>query len=213
MNLLSYIENEDTQVLAQCDPQYHPMIKQLLAKFKKAALPKSRRAIFLTKVIDQCRHHQIDETLIDQQCMAYIQAETNKLTLFQKLILRFSDFPIILFCYAGIYEVALDQIAEPLFHQSAIHWTFPLTFDLLLNTGILYVVAKVVMQLLSKSSSTASLYYWLVLSGCFLVFIGLTYLSRTYASFCLFTCSMPLFIAVTGLFAWGALFLHRKIDC
>ncbi len=212
MNLLSYIENEDAQILAQCDPQYHPMIKQLLTKFKYTALPKSKRAIFMTEVLAQCRHHKADEKEIDRQCMAYIQAETNKLSFFQKFVLHFSDFPIVLFCYAGIYEVALDHIVDPLLNHSAIDWTFSLTLDLLINTCILYGIAKAVMHFLAKSSSTTSLYYWIVILGCFLAFLGLTYLSRTYASFALCTVSMPFFILFTALLAWGALILHRRID-
>lgn len=212
MNLLSYIENEDALILTQCDPQYHPMMKQLLTKFKYADLPKSKRAIFMTEVLAQCRHHNLDEKEIDHQCTAYIQTETDKLSLFQKFILHFSDFPIVLFFYAGIYEVALDHIVEPLLNQSTIDWTFSLRLDLLINTCILYGIAKVVMYFLAKSSSTTSLNYWIVILGCFLAFIGLTYLSRAYASFELFTASMPLFILFTAILAWGALILHRRID-
>lgn len=212
MNLLTYAEREENDLLQQCDPQYHPMIRSIYMQLKKANLPKSRRLAFLFDIVEQCRSHTINEEKSITNCQIYIQEEKKKLSLLQRFLLSFSDFPIILFLYTGIYEVALDALVEPLLNQSPMQYSFPLTLSLLTNTMILYVITKILMSLLLRSSSTTSFYYWLVILGCFCAFLGLTYLSRTYLTYTIFHFPTILFLILTAALAWGSLMLQRKID-
>ena len=212
MNLLTYYEKEETTLFEQIDTQYHPLFKRTIASLKQAALPQFARARFLSELTSKGRTHTLDEKETDSACARFIQEERAKLSLWKRLVLAYSDLPIILFFYAGVYEVALDHLLEPLLNQTPVHWMFPLTLSLIVNTLILYLIAKVLMVLLARASSTVSLYYWLVVLGCFLAFLGLTYLSRTYLDQPLLQAPTLAVIALTAACAWGSLMLFRRYN-
>lgn len=212
MNIFANFDKADALLYEQVDPSYRPFLRQTITRLKQAALPSSRRNAFVSELLTQCRSHTLVKTEAEQRCHTFIREERAKLSTLQKLVLRFSDLPMILFLYAGFYEVALDHLLGALIEKEAIHWVFPLTLSLLVNTLILYIVMQALLLLLARADSTLSLYYWLILLGGFLVFLGLTYLSRTYLDIPLCNCSTIGFIAVTALLAWGAFALYRVYD-
>ena len=163
----------------------------------------------MAQAIAKCRDFELNETDAKNSCDTFIREEKAKETILQKLILRFSDFAIILFLYTALYEVAFDHLLEPVLNKSAMEWSFSLDLSLLVNTVIVYIIAKVLMRLLIRSSSTVNLYYWGVILGCFLAFLGLTYVSRTYLSVSLITMPTLVFIIVCAALAWGSLTLFR----
>ena len=212
MNMFANLEKEDARILEQADPQYHPFLRRTITRLKQAGLPGRRRSVFLSELLEQCRTHALTEADAERRCTEFIREERARLSIGKRLILQFSDLPMVLFLYAGLYEIALDQLLDPLIHQEPVHWMFPLTFSLLVNTLIVYFIMRVLIRLLARASSTVSLYYWIVLLVGFLAFLGLTYLSRTYLTISLCACPTLVFIAVTALLAWGALTLYRNCD-
>lgn len=208
MNLLSYQDNAD-DAIAHADPQYHALLRSLFSELQKSCLSKRKRDAFMAQAIAKCRDFELNETDAKNSCNTFIREEKAKETILQKLILRFSDFAIILFLYTALYEVAFDHLLEPVLNKSAMEWSFSLDLSLLVNTVIVYIIAKVLMRLLIRSSSTVNLYYWGVILGCFLAFLGLTYVSRTYLSVSLITMPTLVFIIGCAALAWGSLSLFR----
>ena len=167
----------------------------------------------MAKAVRSCEQREVGpESDPAAFTLPFITSFTEKLSAFQRLILRFADLPLILFLYAGIYEVGLDCLVEPLLNGQGMQMQFPFTISLLANTLIIYAMAQVLMLLLMRASSTLSLYYWAVILVGFLCFLGLMYLSRTFLSITLFEMHTIVFIIAAGFLAWGALHLYRRLD-
>ena len=117
MNMFANLEKEDALILEQADPQYHPFLRRTITRLKQAGLPGRRRSVFLSELLEQCRTHALTEADAERRCTEFIREERARLSIGKRLILQFSDLPMVLFLYAGLYEVALDQLLDPLIHQ------------------------------------------------------------------------------------------------
>ena len=155
MNMFANLEKEDALILEQADPQYHPFLRRTITRLKQAGLPGRRRSVFLSELLEQCRTHALTEADAERRCTEFIREERARLSIGKRLILQFSDLPMVLFLYAGLYEVALDQLLDPLIHQEPIHWMFPLTLSLLVNTLIVYFIMRVLIRLLARTTGSS----------------------------------------------------------
>ena len=212
MNILSYFEN-DEKYLSQVDPEYRGFLRGCWTQLKKHSIPGHATESFMAKAVRSCEQREVGpESDPAAFTLPFITSFTEKLSAFQRLILRFADLPLILFLYAGIYEVGLDCLVEPLLNGQGMQMQFPFTISLLANTLIIYAMAQVLMLLLMRASSTLSLYYWAMILVGFLCFLGLMSLSRTFLSITLFEMHTFVFIIAAGFLAWGALHLYRRLD-
>lgn len=212
MNILSYFENYDVY-LSQAEPEYRAFLRGCWSQLKKHSIPRKATEAFMASAVQACSSHEVspdsDPTMF---CAPFLATFEAKLSTFQRLILRFADLPVILFLYACVYEVGLDCLIEPLLNGEGMQLHFSLTLSLFVNTLIIYVLAKALMTLLMRASSTLSLYYWAVILIGFLCFLGAMYLSRTFLAIPLFEMHTLVFIAAGAILAWAALTLYRRID-
>lgn len=210
MNLMACFENYDTY-LEQVEPEYRSFVRDVYLRLRQNALPKGQIEAFLRQTVQACRQHAVASTDAKAWCESYIRQQKKQQSLRTKLVLRFSDFFIVLFLYAAIYETALDCLFEPLLNKAEMQLQFTFSLTLLANTLILYGIARLLLPFLLRTHSKALQYWAAILIG-FLCFLGLTYVSRHYLDIALFDMNTLVFILICGLLAYSAYRLFRQCD-
>lgn len=155
---------------------------------------------------------------LDAFCNDFIEETKSSYTNLQKLYWRFSNIPIIIFLFTGIWEMLIGYLLKAWFHKQSA-FAVPVTVSMLVNTLLVIILVDVLINRAyyffcsfsgndKRKSRIATFFLWLG----FCTLTALFVLSKLYLSNILFSVNYLIFMGVLGCIIFiQMLFENRKV--